>query len=63
VTGRDQEEQDPRIDQMTINIEKMRADMRLENKRFFWQAVTAMGTAFAGGAALLGLILHWMGKL
>jgi hypothetical protein len=63
VTGRDQEEQDLRIDQMTINIEKMRADMSLENKRFFWQAVAAMGTAFAGGAALLGLILHWMGKL
>jgi hypothetical protein len=63
MTTRDQEEQDLRIDQMTVNIEKMRVDMRSDNKRFLWQAVTALGTAFAGGAAALGLLLHLLGKL
>lgn len=63
MTTRDQEEQDLRIDQMTVNIEKMRADMRAENKRFLWQAVAALGTAFAGGAAALGLLLHMLGRL
>jgi hypothetical protein len=41
----------------------MRADMRAENRRFLLQAVAAMGTAFAGGAAALGLLLHALGKL
>jgi hypothetical protein len=62
-TTRDQEEQDVGIDQMTVNIEKMRADMRSENRRFLWQAIAAIGTAFAGGAAALGLLLHMLGKL
>ncbi len=34
MTTRDREEQDPRIDQMTVNIEKMRADLAVENKKF-----------------------------
>jgi hypothetical protein len=63
VTTRDQEELDLRIDQMTVNIEKMRADMRAENKRFIWQAVAAMGAAAGGGAAVLALLLHLMGKI
>nr|WP_294526365.1 hypothetical protein [uncultured Rhodopila sp.] len=32
MTERDQEEQDLRIDPMTVNIEKMRADLAIENK-------------------------------
>jgi hypothetical protein len=63
VTTRDQEEKDLRIDQMTVNIEKMRADMRADNKRFVWQAVVAMGAAAGGGAAVLALLLHLMGKI
>jgi hypothetical protein len=64
---RDQEEQDLRIDQMTINIEKMRLDMaqqqKWETRKFVLQLVAALGTAFAGGAAALGLTLHFLGKL
>jgi hypothetical protein len=63
VTTRDQEEQDLRIDQMTINIEKMRTDMRWETRRFAVQIIAGFGAAFAGGAAALGLVLHLMGKL
>ncbi len=48
---------------MTVNIEKMRADMRAENKRFLWQAVASMGAAAGGGTAVLALILHLMGKI
>ena len=69
-TLRDQEEQDLRIDQMTVNIEKMRFDIEAEQKRQAWetrkfvvQIIAGFGTAFAGGAAALGLILHWLGKL
>jgi hypothetical protein len=62
-TTRDQEEQDLRIDQMTINIEKMRADMQWENRKFLLQAIAATGAAMAGGAGLLALILHALGKI
>ena len=48
---------------MAVNIEKMRSDMRYESWRFTVQLVAALGTAFAGGAAALGLVLHLMGKL
>jgi hypothetical protein len=63
VTTRDQEAQDLEIDQMTINIEQMRTDMRWETRKFVVQLVAALGTAMAGGAGLLALILHWTGKL
>jgi hypothetical protein len=63
MTDRDQEEQNVRIDHMTVNIEKMRADMKWESRKFTVQIIAALGTAFAGGAASLGLILHLMGKL
>jgi hypothetical protein len=48
---------------MTVNIEQMRAEMRAENKRFFWQAVASMGAAAGGGAAIMALILHLAGKI
>jgi hypothetical protein len=48
---------------MTVNIEKMRAEMRSENRRFLWQAVASMGAAAGGGAAVLALILHLLGRI
>lgn len=63
MTARDQEEQDLRIEQMTVNIEKMRADDRREMWKIALQLVGALGAAFAGGAAALGLVLHALGKL
>jgi len=61
----DQEEREHqlRVDQMAINIEKMRAEMRYETRKFVVQLIAGLGTAFAGGAAALGLILHLTGKL
>jgi hypothetical protein len=81
MTERDQEEQDLRIAHMTVSIEKLRADLRddqrrtdaemskwkadiaADRSRIVWQAVAAAGTAFAGGAASLGLLLHLLGKI
>lgn len=48
---------------MTVNIEKMRHDMQWESRKFTLQLVAALGTAMAGGAGLLALILHLTGRL
>jgi hypothetical protein len=63
MTTRDQEEQDPRIDQMTVNIEKMRVDLAVENKKFVLQALGVAAACVAAGAGLATLILHMTGKL
>ena len=70
----DDEERQLRIDQMTVNIEKMRFDMDMaqrkldaDRRRWVWQVVLGlagtMAASVAAGAAMLGLILHWMGKI
>jgi hypothetical protein len=56
MTTRDQEEQDLRIEQMTINIEKMRADMKWETRKFAIQAIVA-GAALLGAGVALGTYL------
>jgi len=48
---------------MTINIEKMRADMAAENKRFLLQALGVGAALLAAGAALATLFLHLAGKV
>jgi hypothetical protein len=52
MTSRDQEEQDIRIDQMTINIEKMRSDMKWESRKFITQIVVAFAAVLAAGVAI-----------
>ena len=44
-------EHELRVDQMTVNIEKMRNDMRYESRKFLLQAVALVVGAFAAGAA------------
>lgn len=51
------------IDQGRLNIDKMRHDMRMENRKFAIQVVAAFAASVAAGAAALGLILHLLGKL
>jgi hypothetical protein len=51
------------IDQGRVNIDKMRLEMRMENRKFFAQAVSALAAAMAAGAALFGLIPHLTGRL
>jgi hypothetical protein len=63
MTTRDQEEQDLRIEKMAVEIDKLRADIRHDMRRTLWQGIAAIGTAFAGGAAAVTIILHLMGKL
>lgn len=52
-----------RVDQMTVNIEKLRNDIRYENRKFVVQAIAGLSTAFAAGVAVLGLLLRLLGKL
>ncbi len=51
------------IDQMRANADKLRNDIRVENRKFLVQLLAALGTAFAGGVAALGLVLHLAGRL
>ena len=54
----DQVEQDLRIDQMTINIEKMRQDMRWEARKFTLQAITAAAALLAAGGVIGGVVVR-----
>ena len=57
MTARDQEEQDLRIDQMTVNIEKMRQEMRWEARKFLVATVTAAAALLVAGVVLGRFIL------
>jgi len=55
---------------MTVNIEKVRADMltsqRLlewETRKFIVALIAAIAASFAAGAGVLGLALHLAGKI
>ena len=56
-------EHELRVDQMAVNIEKLRSDIRYENRKFVVQAIAGLSTAFAAGVAVLGLLLRLLGKL
>ena len=58
MTERDELEQSLRIDQMTINIEKMRADMKWEARKFTLQAITAAAALLAAGGVIGGVIVR-----
>ncbi len=51
------------IEQGRLNIQKLREEIRLENRKFIFQAVGALAGAMAAGAAIFGLILRLTGKL
>ena len=59
----DDEERDLRIELMTVQIEKLRKELRMESRKVVWQAVGSLAAAATAGAAILGIILHLMGKL
>ncbi len=56
-------EHELRVDQMTVNIEKMRNDIRYENRKFLVQLLAGLSTAFAAGIAATTLVLHLTGRL
>lgn len=62
-TERDQDEQNLRMDEMTINIEKLRADMKWESRKFLLQALATAATCLIAGAGLATLFLHLAGKI
>ena len=66
----DDEERELRIELMIAQIEqsrlasqKLRQEIRLENRKFLFQALGSLAAAMAGGAAIFGLILHLTGRL
>lgn len=52
-----------RKDLTMIQIERLRQEIRLENRKFLVQFLAAIAASMAAGAAILGLILHLTGKL
>ena len=56
-------EHELRVRQMETNIEKLRNDIRYENRKLVVQAIAGLSAAFAAGVAVLGLLLRLLGKL
>jgi hypothetical protein len=46
---------------MTIQIERLRQEIKMENRKFLVQFVIAIAAVFAAGAAVGGLLVHWLG--
>lgn len=45
-------EHELRLDQMTVNIEKLRSDIRYEGRKFFVQALVGVAVSVGAGVAL-----------
>ncbi|MFO1025368.1 MAG: hypothetical protein U1E70_09315 [Acetobacteraceae bacterium] len=60
MTTRDPEEQDLRLDQMSLNIEKMWNDMGMENRKFAVQVFLAGVAPLEVGATSGGLFLQYL---
>ena len=48
---------------MTTQVERLRQEIKTENRKIVWQTIASLAAAATGGAAILGLILHLAGKL
>lgn len=59
----DDRERELRIRLMTTQVERLRQEIRIENRKFLVQLVLGAAAAATAGATVLALILHWMGKL
>ena len=56
MSAAEDQERELRIDQMTVNIEKMRSDMRWEARKFLVSAILATAAAVGAGVAIGNLI-------
>ena len=52
MTERDLEEQDLRIEQMTVNIQKLRNELKWEGRKVMLQTIIAIAAAVGAGVAL-----------
>jgi hypothetical protein len=59
----DDEERQLRITLMTTQVERLRQEIKMENRKFLFQALGSLAAAMAAGAAIFGLILHLTGRL
>lgn len=48
---------------MTTQTERLRQEIKMETRKFVFQAIGSLAAAMAAGAAIFGLILHLTGKL
>ncbi len=48
---------------MTTQVERLRQEIKMENRKFLFQALGSLAAAMAAGAAIFGLILHLTGHL
>ena len=48
---------------MTTQVERLRQEIKTENRKFLFQALGSLAAAMAAGAAIFGLILHLTGRL
>lgn len=51
------------IDQGRVNIDRLRREIKTDNRKFLVQLLSGTAAAMAAGAALFGLILHLTGRL
>jgi hypothetical protein len=56
--AQEDQEHELRVDQMTINIEKMRAEMAAETRKFVVQAIVAAAAIAAASAAVATYLAH-----
>ncbi|HEY1301436.1 MAG TPA: hypothetical protein VGF07_13130 [Stellaceae bacterium] len=54
----DDPERQLRMDLMTIQIERLRQEIRMENRKFFVQLVLAIAAALGAGIAIGHFLLH-----
>lgn len=47
---------------MTIQIERLRQEMQMENRKFVVQLLSAAAALFIAGAAVGGLVVHLLGR-
>ena len=48
---------------MITQAERLRQEIKTENRKIVWQTLASLAAAATAGAAVLGLILHLTGKL
>ena len=63
MSSTEDEERELRIELMTTQVERLRQEIKMENRKFLFQALGSLAAAMAAGAAIFGLILHLTGHL
>ena len=60
--ARDQEQKDKEIDHLTLDIEKIRQDLKLDNRKFTLQVVATIAGCTIALTAVINVLQHYFGK-